>query len=306
MIWNMYPYTDFHNLNLDWVIKILKEMENKLDDFVATNSIKYANPFQWSIVNQYEKNTLVIEPNSGTAYLSVKAVPQGVNISNTDYWTPVFELTTLFAVINENFTDNNEAINVYSDHNYSVGEWVIWRNVLHEVTAAISQGDPLSVGVNLEQITVEDVIETINTALNTLSLNVNNSIAEINDKLNLLKVFATPEMFGSGDTQSFIDMFDSGVNIFVLEGSYTLDNIEVSLNNVTITGHGVLDFSASKGGLKITGDNNDININAKGSIYPSGDVTATKSLLHIVGSGNKIHDCLFEGGNLSGIQLSGS
>ena len=156
-----YPYTSMEEFNLDWVIKILKAMEKRLNDFVAKNSIKYADPFQWSIVNQYENNTLVIEPNSGTAYLSVQAVPQGVNISNTDYWTPVFDMSQLFTSFNENLTLHDEALNITSSANYGVEDWVIWKNELYKVTAAITVGDVLQIGTNLERKTVEEFIEDV-------------------------------------------------------------------------------------------------------------------------------------------------
>ena len=31
-IFNNYPYTDFHEMNLDWVLKILKEMDARIDE----------------------------------------------------------------------------------------------------------------------------------------------------------------------------------------------------------------------------------------------------------------------------------
>ena len=32
MIFNSYPYTDFHEMNIDWVLKILKEMDAQIDN----------------------------------------------------------------------------------------------------------------------------------------------------------------------------------------------------------------------------------------------------------------------------------
>lgn len=93
----IFPFTNLHELNLDWLVQTVKQLETKLTQFVALNSIKYANPFQWDITRQYAQNTLVIDPQDGTAYLSIQPVPQGVQITNTDYWTPVFTL--------QNFTD---------------------------------------------------------------------------------------------------------------------------------------------------------------------------------------------------------
>ena len=94
---HLYPYSNFHDLNLDWVISVIRELETKITQFVALNTVKYANPFQWDITRQYATNTVVIDPSDGTAYLSVQPVPSGVPIANTDYWTPVFTL--------QNFTD---------------------------------------------------------------------------------------------------------------------------------------------------------------------------------------------------------
>lgn len=86
------PYTNFHDLNLDWIIKALTDIDRRLANFVSLNTIKYADPIKWDITSQYAQNTLVLDPQDGTAYLSVQPVPQGVQITNADYWTPVFTL----------------------------------------------------------------------------------------------------------------------------------------------------------------------------------------------------------------------
>ena len=93
----IFPFTNLHELNLDWLVQTVKQLDTELTQFVALNTIKYADPFQWDITRQYAQNTLVIDPQDGTAYLSIQPVPLGVQITNTDYWTPVFTL--------QNFTD---------------------------------------------------------------------------------------------------------------------------------------------------------------------------------------------------------
>lgn len=92
-----FPYTEGSALNMDWILSAVKSFSEQLSNFVALNTIKYANPFQWNITSQYAQNTLVIDPQDGTAYLSVQPVPQGVQITDTNYWTAVFSL--------EKFTD---------------------------------------------------------------------------------------------------------------------------------------------------------------------------------------------------------
>lgn len=72
----------------EMVSKVIEVMQQ----YMETSSITYADPFQWNIKSQYARNTLVIDPETGTAYLSLQSVPSGVQITNTEYWTPVFTL----------------------------------------------------------------------------------------------------------------------------------------------------------------------------------------------------------------------
>ena len=59
---SFWPWTNQHELNLDWIIESIKDQETRLTNFVSLNSIKYADPFQWNITSQYAQNTLVIDP----------------------------------------------------------------------------------------------------------------------------------------------------------------------------------------------------------------------------------------------------
>ena len=40
---NIYPYLDITDLNLDSILKAIKALTEKLNNFVALNTIKYAN-----------------------------------------------------------------------------------------------------------------------------------------------------------------------------------------------------------------------------------------------------------------------
>lgn len=88
---NRYPYTDFHELNIDWIIKAVKEIAQELGNFELVNQIKYGGT--WDITKQYSRYTVVV--NGTTGYISLQDVPAGVAITNTDYWELVADFTAI-------------------------------------------------------------------------------------------------------------------------------------------------------------------------------------------------------------------
>ena len=101
------PYTNFHDLNLDWIIEVLNEFNTKLTNFVSLATIKYADPIQWDITSQYEANTVVVDSN-GNAYLSVKPVPSGVSLDLVEFWTKIGNFDELWADVKKAITPNDE------------------------------------------------------------------------------------------------------------------------------------------------------------------------------------------------------
>lgn len=93
-----YPYTNLHNLNIDWVIKMIKELNDKFDAAI-TSKIQFADPIQWDITKQYPPLTLVIDNNK--AYLSMQSVPAGMPLSNTDYWQNIFDMSELYNEVDQ-------------------------------------------------------------------------------------------------------------------------------------------------------------------------------------------------------------
>ena len=155
---NRFAYTDFHELNADWIIRTMMELINQVENFVSLNAIKYADPIQWNITSQYEKNTIVIDPQTGTAYISVQPVPSGITIYNTDYWTEVFSLNRFITAANNNFTLHIDNDTLTSTMALSVGEWVIWDYELYEVISPIVAGDQYTPNSNIKRITMENYI----------------------------------------------------------------------------------------------------------------------------------------------------
>lgn len=160
-VFDHFPYTNFHELNLDWILKLIRVMDQKIDEFIIINSIKYANPFQWNITHQYEKNTLTIDPETGIVYLSVQPVPSGVSIENTDYWTPVFNMLLLFGNVIEAISKNNEGSNTTASKDYAQGEWLWLNDILYIAKQDITAGTAFIIDTNIRVCTVEEEHEMI-------------------------------------------------------------------------------------------------------------------------------------------------
>lgn len=174
-----YNRTDFHELNLDWLISDVRVLAQTLENFININTIKYADPIQWNITTQYEANTVVIDPATGTAYLSTHPVPSGVAITNPDYWTVIFDLD--IAQANNNITLRDDENNVQATFDSVAGDWLLWNGTLYRVTRQIDIADAYVVGYNLERYTVELFIKDYVDGLNQLINDLKDEVGSLDD-----------------------------------------------------------------------------------------------------------------------------
>lgn len=93
---NKYPYTDFHEMNLDWVINEIKKLDGRMDTFEIINQIKPLGI--WNITKQYPKYSLV--NYNGFGFIALKEVPVGIPIGNTEYWLTCFEYDPMLQWLN--------------------------------------------------------------------------------------------------------------------------------------------------------------------------------------------------------------
>lgn len=156
------PFTNFHDLNLDWIIKALTDINQRLANFVSLNTIKYADPIKWDITSQYPQNTLVLDPQDGTAYLSVQPVPPGVQITNADYWTPVFTLQNFIDPLKKAITaapqqENGQAATEQLPSNsvFFVGDTLCTN------PETIPQTSLVVIGTNCVKVSVVDLISRL-------------------------------------------------------------------------------------------------------------------------------------------------
>lgn len=186
MFWNQYPYLNINDLNLDFILKAIGEMQNEVTNFVSINAIKYADPIQWDITRQYEKNTIVIDPVTGTAYISVAPVPAGVALTRPEYWTVVFDLSSFVTKTAKNFTDHFEAdTTLTATFNSNAGEWLVWGDVLYKALVNITAGDAYVVNGNIQHFTIEDLyneyLQTVGDLANLITTDKSNLVNAINE-----------------------------------------------------------------------------------------------------------------------------
>lgn len=89
-----FPYSNFHELNLDWIIRYMKSVLNELETFEALNKITWAGVHDPS--KEYQAWNIVSDASSN-GYISIKAVPAGAILTNTNYWMPVANYSALYA-----------------------------------------------------------------------------------------------------------------------------------------------------------------------------------------------------------------
>ena len=116
---NKYPYTDFHELNLDWVLAKMRELGEDMDEFKALNTITFSGV--WDITKQYPAWTVVNDNNLG--YISIKPVPAGIVISNTDYWASIVDYSAELAGIHSDITNlQNDVATINAE--LAAGKWL--------------------------------------------------------------------------------------------------------------------------------------------------------------------------------------
>lgn len=158
---NQFPYSDFHELNLDWIIRTVKALESEMKDFKAVNQMTFEGT--WYITKQYKPYSIVFDYDSGYSYLSKRPVPAGIPITDPDYWFLIGPLIidsqarASIETILRFITNNYESGTVATAVRYA-GDYVIAGGQLYKVTQTINIGEGYTEGYNVDSTTVENMI----------------------------------------------------------------------------------------------------------------------------------------------------
>lgn len=234
-VFENFPYTNTHDLNLDWVIEEVKKLSINLADFIKINTIKYADPIGWNITKQYEANTVVIDQSTGNAYISTKPVPSGVAITNTDYWTPIFNYEARIRELMSQIAIADEGSKTTASANRTVGDlvWLSWK--LYRVTANILKDNAYALGVNIIATTIETEIKneinnriSSDNTIQTQVTDIKNHIKRIYDTVSAMVLDTTLTSGVFVATKGYYNKNDGG------EAEYYITNVAQTADNCTI------------------------------------------------------------------------
>lgn len=148
---HMYQY------DLGWMIEQLKQQKKDLEIALDNQTITYADPIQWDITSQYAPITIVVDPQTGTAYISKQAVPQGILLTNTDYWLPIFNYQAELTPVMQGTALSVET-GTTATKDYLVNDLLWYKSVLYRVTRPMAVGDDLTPNYNIIATSVESLL----------------------------------------------------------------------------------------------------------------------------------------------------
>ena len=244
------PYTNFHDLNLDWVIEVLNEFNTKLTNFVSLATIKYADPIQWDITNQYEANTVVVDSN-GNAYLSVRPVPSGVSLDRTEFWTKIGNFDELWADVKRAITPIDEGHSPTATADRAVNDLVWVNGSLVRVTKAMTASDAyvpgsncvssstnevlhylitaFKEGMSAEQTAREDADRDLQTAIDTEKQTREDADTQLQNNINQMQTYvsapgagikANDQSAAAQNTSTLQQLLDAGKTVYFPSGTY--------------------------------------------------------------------------------------
>lgn len=233
-----FPHTHFYDDDLRELIKKVFDMSVEVKNFVSVNAIKYANPIQWNITSQYEKNTIVIDPLTGTAYISVAPVPSGVALTREEFWTVVFDLGQFVVRASKNFSNRYEQeTTLTATFATSAGQWLVWGDTLYVANVNITPGDSYVVGGNIRHITMEEMYNAVMSIIDTLQEAISDEAEARGNADTALQENINNEAQARADADTALQEAIGTLNDLTTEAK---NNLVAAINEVNSTGGGAI------------------------------------------------------------------
>ena len=164
MFRNEYPDTNLHEINLDWIIKNVEDIRALVDKYIINyEQITFADPITWNYAVEYPMHTIVLD-EAFNAYLSKQDVPSYTQLGNSNYWLKIGDFFLYIEKALSNLA-YNETTRTTASKSFAAGELLLNNDILYRATVQIPAGTAFEIGVNIEQVTVESLLNELKTSI---------------------------------------------------------------------------------------------------------------------------------------------
>ena len=67
-----YPYTDLHEMNIDWILRRIKGLSQEMKDFIGANKIVYKG--EWDNTIPYDAFSVVVYDGKQELHLPIQTI----------------------------------------------------------------------------------------------------------------------------------------------------------------------------------------------------------------------------------------
>jgi hypothetical protein len=172
-----FPHTRNYDGDLGYIIKAVDELTKRYNNFFDYNSIKFHDPFTWSIETVYTAFEIVYDESSEGLYISKTAVPAGVNIDNGDFWLLVspFKIETTLNPNSINPVANSTICAALQEKGASISELNTKLN--QEITNRTTSEAAISATINTISSGLSDEVQARTAADVTINQRIDNIAA---------------------------------------------------------------------------------------------------------------------------------
>ena len=209
--WNAYPGTDLHEIDLHYVLMQLLQLRKDMQVVIDSQAITFADPITWNITSQYPAYTVVLD-DAGNGYLSRQAVPAGIPLSNTSYWTQIFNFNDIADRIRASIA-LNAGTSATTPEALTKDALVWWRGDIYIALTDMAAGTAFIEGTNVQRYTVDDKFGLYNSLITQLREELQQ---EVQDRTDAVDAEEQARIAADAALQSEIDELSSASSYYAV------------------------------------------------------------------------------------------